>query len=160
MGAVTIWPRSLPAPFFFIRPNFFPTLFLDSPRVADCSVPFDFSKRSKEERNWIIAGLFYQEIRKCFLNENIFSQGKKESQQSNQNNIILWVGNRVPCLLKFSKAKKKKIIVLMQTLQTAEKINLQAVIGFCVFLLKLLTAFFFLPVFPHLSPSHFIKPPE
>lgn len=107
MGAVTIWPRSLPAPFFFIRPNFFPTLFLDSPRVADCSVPFDFSKRSKEERNWIIAGLFYQEIRKCFLNENIFSQGKKESQQSNQNNIILWVGNRVPCLLKFSKAKKK-----------------------------------------------------
>ncbi|VCW85629.1 unnamed protein product, partial [Gulo gulo] len=71
------------------------------------SVSFDFSKRRKEERNWITAGLFYQEMRKCFLNENTFTQGKKESQQSNQNNIIFWVGNGVLCLLKFSKAKKK-----------------------------------------------------
>lgn len=59
-----------------------------------------------------------------------------------------------PSLLKFSETKKKKtphLIILIQASECARKIKVQAVTGFCVFLLKLLIAF------PQHSPSLFIK---
>jgi hypothetical protein len=76
------------------------------------------------------------------------------------NNIILWVGNgRNPCLQRFPEAKNKNTITILIQLfkKCASKIKIQAVVGFCVFVLKLLTAIFFLLSSP--SPPLFIKSP-
>lgn len=43
------------------------------------TIPFDFSKRRKEERNWILAGNFDQEMGACFLREKKNIPYKKES---------------------------------------------------------------------------------
>lgn len=86
VGAVTIWPGASPqAPIYSKnQTEYFPIF-------SFFTIPFDFSKRRKEERNWILAGNFDQEMGACFLREKKYSlQKRKLTKKSEQYHSLDW----------------------------------------------------------------------